>query len=84
MGFLGIMGTGLASILYFRLVAETGARFTSLLNYLVPVWAVGLGATVLGELLPWTAWLGLILVLGSLILASKSAIMPTEIRTKRS
>jgi len=83
-GFLGIMGTGIASILYFRLVAETGARFTSMLNYLVPIWAVGLGAAVLGELLPWTAWLGLILVLGSLILVSKSAIMPTEIRKKRS
>jgi drug/metabolite transporter (DMT)-like permease len=79
-GFLGIMGTGVASILYFRLVAETGARFTSMLNYLVPVWAVGLGAAILGELLPWTAWLGLILVLGGLILMSKSAIIPREIK----
>jgi drug/metabolite transporter (DMT)-like permease len=48
-GFLGLFGTGLASILYFHLIAETSARFTSLLNYLVPVWAVGLGAWVLGE-----------------------------------
>lgn len=80
LGFLGVMGTGVASILYFRLVAETGARFTSMLNYLVPVWAVGLGAAVLGELLPWTAWLGLILVLGSLILVSKSAIIPSQIK----
>ena len=79
-GFLGVMGTGVASILYFRLIAETGARFTSMLNYLVPVWAVGLGAAVLGELLPWTSWLGLSLVLGGLLLVSKSAIIPNEIK----
>ena len=77
-GFLGLFGTGVASILYFRLVSETGARFTSLLNYLVPVWAVGLGALVLGEHLPITSWLGLILILGGLILISKSAIIPIQ------
>jgi len=75
-GFLGLLGTGVASILYFRLVAETGARFTSLLNYLVPVWAVGLGAAFLGEKLPLSSWLGLVLALGGLILISKSAIIP--------
>ncbi len=77
-GFLGLLGTGMASILYFRLVAETGARFTSLLNYLVPVWAVGLGALILDEHLPLSSWLGLILVLGALILVSKSAIIPMQ------
>jgi len=78
-GFLGLFGTGLASILYFRLVAETGARFTSLLNYLVPVWAVGLGTWVLGEKLPLNSWLALALILVGLILASES----TSIMTRR-
>ena len=77
-GFLGILGTGVASILYFQLLSRTTARFTSLLNFLVPVWAVGLGSAWLGESLPLSAWLGLILVLGSLILTSNSVIVPRQ------
>jgi drug/metabolite transporter (DMT)-like permease len=70
-GFLGLLGTGLASILYFQLVAQTSARFTSLLNYLVPVWAVGLGAIVLGEMLPLSSWLALALIISGLVLTSR-------------
>ena len=83
-GFVGILGTGLASIVYFRLVVETGARFTSLLNYLVPVWAVGLGAALLGEKLPASAIFGLVLVLGGLILVSRSGMMPLQTNKKSS
>lgn len=72
LGFLGVLGTGVASILYFSLIAQTGARFTSLLNYLVPVWALALGVTILGEKFHTSVWLGLILILGGLILTSKS------------
>ena len=73
MAFLGVLGTGLASIIYFYLIAETGARFTSQLNYLVPVWAVGLGSLVLGEQIPLVAWLALGLILGGLFLMRDSA-----------
>lgn len=72
LGFLGVLGTGVASILYFYLVAQTGARFTSLLNYLVPIWAIVLGSMFLGETLPISTWLALILILGGLILISRS------------
>jgi drug/metabolite transporter (DMT)-like permease len=77
-GFLGLFGTGLASILYFHLIAETSARFTSLLNYLVPVWAVGLGAWVLDEKLPLNSWLALALIFLGLILASQSTSIMTR------
>ena len=70
--FLGVLGTGLASILYFHLLAQTGARFTSLLNYLVPVWAMGLGAMILGEQLSINAWIAMILILSGLVLISRS------------
>jgi len=72
-GFLGLLGTGLASILYFRLVAETSARFTSLLNYLVPVWAVVLGAFILDEAVQLSSVLALALILGGLILTSRTS-----------
>jgi drug/metabolite transporter (DMT)-like permease len=70
--FLGVFGTGIAAILYFHLIEQTGARFTSLLNYLVPVWAITLGALVLGEKLPLSTWFALILILSGLILISRS------------
>ncbi|MFW2405827.1 MAG: DMT family transporter [Gammaproteobacteria bacterium] len=77
-GFVGILGTGIASIVYFRLVAETGARFTSMLNYLVPVWAVALGAAVLGETLPISAWLGAAMILGALVLVARAGTLPIK------
>jgi drug/metabolite transporter (DMT)-like permease len=71
---LGVFGTGLASVLYFRLVAEAGARFVSLLNFLVPVWAVALGTLLLGETLPASAWLALALILGGLVLTQRRSV----------
>lgn len=65
-GFLGLLGTGVASVLYFYLVDTTSARFVSLLNYLVPVWAVLLGSLSLGEHLALNVWLALGLVLAGL------------------
>ncbi len=74
--FLGVLGTGVASIIYFYLITETGARFTSQLNYLVPVWAVALGKWVLDEPLRWSTLLALGLILGGLYLMRHSAAPP--------
>lgn len=49
---LGVLSTGVATVIFFRVVAEAGATFLSLINYLIPVWAVMLGAAVLQETLP--------------------------------
>jgi len=46
---LGVLATGVATAAYFRVVARAGASFLSLINYLIPVWAVALGAVLLGE-----------------------------------
>ncbi len=71
LGILGALGTGFAAILYFRLIGRAGARFASLLNYLVPLWAAALGILLLGERLSWNAWLALALILGA-VLATQS------------
>lgn len=68
---LGVLGTGFASIIYFHLVGRSGARFTSMLNYLVPVWAAALGVLLLGESLGLSAWLALALILGGLLLTQR-------------
>lgn len=62
-GVLGLLCTGLASVLYFRLVQGPGPIFLSLVNYLIPVWAVFAGALILDETLNRLAYVGLALIL---------------------
>lgn len=71
LGFLGVFGTGLASIVYFQLIRSVGARFTSLLNYLVPLWAAWLGTWLLAERVAATAWLALVLILAGMLLTQR-------------
>lgn len=60
---LGSLSTGLATLLYFRLVQGPGPTFVSFVNYLVPAWAVIAGAVFLDESLAAEAYLGLALIL---------------------
>jgi drug/metabolite transporter (DMT)-like permease len=72
-GFLGLFGTGLASVIYYYLVRQVSARFVSLLNYLVPVWAVGLGAVILDERLPTTSFVAFGLILVGIVVTQERA-----------
>ncbi|NHA13430.1 DMT family transporter [Thioalkalivibrio sp. XN279] len=66
---LGALSTGLATVVYFSLVARAGPTFLSLINYLIPVWAVVLGALVLHERLPPRAFAALGLILAGVVIA---------------
>jgi drug/metabolite transporter (DMT)-like permease len=71
---LGLLGTGLAYLVYYRLLGELGAIPTSTAIYLVPVVAVGLGVVVLGE--PVTASM----VVGAAIVFAGVAIVQRRVR----
>jgi drug/metabolite transporter (DMT)-like permease len=60
---LGIIGTGLALIINFTLVASEGATAASVVTYLVPAVALALGILVLGEPARLTLPLGGLLIL---------------------
>ena len=47
--WLGIVGSGIAFMLFFRLLREWGATRASMVAYLIPVFGLALGAAVLGE-----------------------------------
>jgi drug/metabolite transporter (DMT)-like permease len=68
---LGVVGTGVATLIFFRLVAGAGATFTSLINYLIPLFGVLWGAAVLAERLPTTAFAGLALILSGIALVNR-------------
>jgi drug/metabolite transporter (DMT)-like permease len=60
---LGLLGTGVAYILNYRLIADEGATAASTVTYLLPVVAVVMGAVVLNEPATWTLLLGTVLIL---------------------
>ncbi|HSK31098.1 MAG TPA: DMT family transporter, partial [Candidatus Limnocylindria bacterium] len=70
--FLGIVSTGIATVVYFRLISVAGPSFLSLINYLIPIWAMGLGVVALGEQPGWSAVVALILGLSGIALSEMS------------
>lgn len=64
--WLGVIGTGLAYLVFFRLLASWGATRTSLVAYLLPVVGVTLGAIVLQERIDLRFLIGTGLVVGGI------------------
>lgn len=60
---LGVFGTGLAFVVYYRIMEQTSATYVSMVTYLVPVFGVILGVVILHEQLGWNAYLGCALIL---------------------
>lgn len=60
---LGVLGTGLAYLLYFTLIARAGASRAILVTYLVPAFALVYGTVLLGEPVTASALAGLALIL---------------------
>ena len=60
---LGVFSTALATVTYFKLLSLAGPTFVSLINYLIPLWAVAAGILFLGEEPRWTDLLALVFVL---------------------
>jgi len=65
---LGIMGTGIAYILYYPLLKQVGSAISSSVTLITPLVAVTLGVLFLGEELQWYEPVGgLIILLGAAI-----------------
>lgn len=67
---LGIVGTGLAYIIYVQLIQGIGATATSLVTQIVPLFAVFWGWLVLAERPGWNALLALGMILTGLLLVN--------------
>ena len=68
--WLGVFGSGLAYILYFRLLGRWGATRTSLVAYLLPVYGIVLGYLVLQEPIDATLIVGTALVIAGVALVN--------------
>ncbi len=67
---LGVLGTGVAYVLYYRLVADVGPTRASLVTYLVPLVAVTVGVVVLDEPFHLRVLAGGVLIVGGIGLVS--------------
>jgi drug/metabolite transporter (DMT)-like permease len=68
--WLGIFGSGLAYMLYFRLLGRWGATRTSLVAYLLPVYGIVLGFLVLQEHIDITLILGTALIIAGVAIVN--------------
>jgi drug/metabolite transporter (DMT)-like permease len=68
---LGALGTGMAYVLNFNVVRIAGAQTGSMVTYLVPVFAVVFGVTILSEPLSWHEPAGGALIIAGVALAQR-------------
>ncbi len=68
---LGLVGTGIAFVLFYWLIGQVGPERTTLVTYLAPVFAVGYGTVLLDEPLSALGVAGLLLVVGGAWLAGR-------------
>lgn len=68
--WLGLLGSGAAYLVFYRLLGRWGATRTSLVAYLLPVVGIVLGALVLGEAVDARLVAGTALVIGGIALVN--------------
>jgi drug/metabolite transporter (DMT)-like permease len=69
---LGVLGSGLAYLIFFRLLGTISPTRTVAVTYLLPIWGLFWGF-VAGEEIRWTALAGVAVVLAGLILLNLKA-----------
>lgn len=75
---LGVAGTALAFVIFYRLIAELGAGRASLVSYLIPPVSLAYGAALLDEPITPAAIAGLALILAGVALASRRPVPAPE------
>jgi drug/metabolite transporter (DMT)-like permease len=70
---LGVLCTGIAYWLFFRLIQRVGSARASTTTYLVPIFGVAWGWLLLGETPTLTMIASAVLILGSVILSQREA-----------
>ena len=73
---LGVLSTGIAYVLNYRLIQDEGPTAASMTNYLAPVVAVLLGVAFVDERLSWNLVVGTAVVLLGVWIAERNRPLP--------
>jgi drug/metabolite transporter (DMT)-like permease len=68
--WLGLLGSGAAYLIFFRLLGHWGATRTTLVAYLLPIWGIVLGALFLQEPVDARLLLGTALIIGGIAMVN--------------
>jgi len=77
--WLGLLGTGIAYLLYFYLINTWGSTRSSLVTYAMPVIGVALGVSFLAEPLDARMMLGTLLVVAGVVLVNRKSVVRRQI-----
>jgi drug/metabolite transporter (DMT)-like permease len=77
-GALGVLGTGVAFVIFYDLMARVGPARTFIVTYLAPAFAVAYGAALLDEEVTVATVAGLVLIVGGSYLAAGGGRQPPE------
>ena len=69
---LGILCTAIATIIYFQILQTSGASFLSIMNFLIPLWAILFGIVILNDVFSWNYIFGLVIILLGIKLANSA------------
>ncbi|MFD9191596.1 DMT family transporter [Streptomyces phaeochromogenes] len=75
---LGTLGTGLALLIQYGLVAEVGPTTAQMVTYFIPVIATAAGVAILGESLAWSTPVGAVIVLAGAALTQSRPTKPAK------
>ena len=75
---LGLFCTALATILYFHILQTSGATFVSIMNYLIPVWAILFGVIFFEEKILWNYLVGLLIIIFGIQISQKDIYIRQE------
>ncbi len=70
---LGILCTAIATVIYFQILQTSGASFLSIMNFLIPLWAILFGILILSDSFSWNYIFGLFVILFGIKLANSSS-----------
>jgi drug/metabolite transporter (DMT)-like permease len=76
---LGVVGTAVAYLLFFALIAGPGPAYAALCTYLIPPIALAYGAIFLGEHFGVSAFLALLVILAGVALGSGRVPIPSRV-----
>ena len=74
LAFLAVFPTAIATLLLVRTLRSAGPTFVTLVNFMVPLWAVIFGVVLLGEVMPEGFALATALVLAGLAISQGTAL----------
>ena len=72
---LGVFCTAIATIIYFQILQTSGASFISIMNYLIPIWAILFGVIFFQEEIFMNYIVGLILVVLGINISQKENVV---------